>query len=82
MKPRWSLHLVTLALLATWVPASASAYIDPGTGSMLVQSLLGAIAAALVFGRSLWRAVSHRLRRLLGRKDESPPTEGSEPPER
>jgi len=32
----------------------AWAYIDPGTGSMLVQSALAIIAAALVGGRAAW----------------------------
>jgi hypothetical protein len=44
------------ALLAA-LPADAFAYIDPGTGSMLLQSLLAAVAAALVFGRSIWHKV-------------------------
>lgn len=33
------------------------AYIDPGTGSMLVQSALAIIAIALVAGRSAWHKV-------------------------
>ena len=45
-----------VALLAA-LPADALAYIDPGTGSMLLQSLLAAIAAALVFGRTIWHKV-------------------------
>jgi hypothetical protein len=35
----------------------AWAYIDPGTGSLLVQSALAIIAAALVAGRSAWAKV-------------------------
>jgi hypothetical protein len=34
--------------------APAWAYIDPGTGSLLVQSALAIIAAALVGGRAAW----------------------------
>jgi hypothetical protein len=37
--------------------APAWAYIDPGTGSMLVQSALAIIAVALVAGRSAWHKV-------------------------
>jgi hypothetical protein len=37
--------------------APAWAYIDPGTGSMLVQSALAIIAVALVAGRSAWDKV-------------------------
>ena len=32
----------------------ALAYIDPGTGSLLVQSALAIIAVVLVAGRSAW----------------------------
>lgn len=35
----------------------AWAYIDPGTGSMLVQSALAIIAVVLVAGRSAWEKV-------------------------
>ena len=49
------------------MPAVAHAYLDPGTGSMLVQSLLAVIAAALVFGRNLWRSMVGAMKRLTGR---------------
>jgi hypothetical protein len=56
---RW---FILAALLAV-APTPAMAYIDPGTGSMLIQSLLAAVAAGLVFGRSVW----HRVKELIGR---------------
>lgn len=34
--------------------APAYAYLDPGTGSMLVQLLLGGVAGALVIGKLYW----------------------------
>jgi hypothetical protein len=37
------------------------AYIDPGTGSMLLQALVGGAAAAAVVGKLYWR----RLLRFL-----------------
>ena len=42
----------------------AWAYIDPGTGSMLVQSALAIIAVALVAGRSAW----HKVKRFFSRR--------------
>ena len=54
-----------LALMLAAGPAWA--YIDPGTGSMLVQSALAVFAVALIAGRSFW----HKLRGLFSRrKDE------------
>jgi hypothetical protein len=42
----------------------AFAYVDPGTGALLVQGLLGALAAVSLF----WRRVKNFLRRLFGGK--------------
>lgn len=47
---------IVLAVAGLWFSAPAFAYLDPGTGSMLLQSLIGilAVAAAAVgtfFGR-------------------------------
>jgi hypothetical protein len=49
-------------------PAAALfAYLDPGTGSMLVQLLVGGVAAVAVTAKLYW----HRILRLLRiRKDE------------
>jgi hypothetical protein len=40
----------------------AHAYLDPGTGSMLLQLLLGGLAGAAVIGRTYWS----RLKNLFG----------------
>jgi hypothetical protein len=56
--------LVAVVMFA--VAQEAHAYLDPGTGSMLIQGLIAAIAAAGVLIRVYW----HRLLLLLGvRKD-------------
>ena len=41
------------------------AYLDPGSGSMILQMLAGGAAAVAVTGKLYWR----RLRRLFGKKD-------------
>ncbi|RMT93771.1 hypothetical protein ALP39_200059 [Pseudomonas marginalis pv. marginalis] len=54
--------LLCLALL----PVNAFAYLDPGTGSAMLQGILGALAAIAMVMKLYW----HRLLRLLGlRKD-------------
>jgi hypothetical protein len=45
------------------------AYIDPGSGSMLLQILLGGVAAAGVTAKLTWRRL---LRTLRIRKDDEP----------
>jgi hypothetical protein len=49
-------------LAASWAPA-AQAYLDPGTGSLVVQILIGAFAAAGTAVSLYW----HRFKKLLTR---------------
>lgn len=53
-----------LALVAMLVFGNdAWAYIDPGSGSFLLQAIVGGLAAAVVFAGHLWRRMTRRLRR-------------------
>ncbi len=49
---------------AIGIAPPAYAYLDPGTGSMLVQMLLGGVAGALVVGKLYW----HRIKAFFGRR--------------
>lgn len=58
---------LVLGLFFVALPASAEAYFDPGTGSLIIQALIGAMAAATVFwgqlktyARSLFSSQSKR----------------------
>ena len=46
----------------------ANAYVDPGSGSYLVQIVLGSIAAAVLFVRSHWLAIKNFFLGLLKTK--------------
>jgi hypothetical protein len=50
-----SVMLVVIALVVLERPAAA--YLDPGTGSMLLQAVLGGVAAVGVIAKLYW----HRL---------------------
>ncbi len=62
--------IVYYALLAGSISIAATgpayAYLDPGTGSIILQSVIGAVAAGLVIGRTYlyrikaWFAVCRR----------------------
>ncbi len=54
---------IFLCLALVWTP-DAHAYIDPGTGSILVQGLIAAIAAIGVSLKLYW----HRITRLFSRR--------------
>jgi hypothetical protein len=59
-----------LAALSLGVATStAQAYLDPGTGSMILQVLLGGVAGVALAGKLYW----HRLLSMLGirRRDEA-----------
>jgi hypothetical protein len=54
------------------------AYLDPGSGSMILQVLVGGLAAVAVTAKLYWR----RLLRLLRiRKDDEPALEGQGKPD-
>jgi hypothetical protein len=47
------LSSVLLLLVLALGPAPALAYLDPGVGSILIQSIIAGVVAALVFFRNL-----------------------------
>jgi hypothetical protein len=47
-------------------------YLDPGTGSLLLQAIVGGVAAAAVTARLYWRRITRVFRR--GAEDESSAT--------
>jgi hypothetical protein len=48
-------------------------YLDPGTGSLIVQSLIGVVAGVSVFGRNAISRFTGKTKRLLS-KDSKPET--------
>ena len=54
--------VIVLALLAA-AASPAYAYIDPGTGSLVLQIVLGGLAGLLVG----WRFLRHKVRELFTR---------------
>ena len=68
------LRLVSVLLFGLiWLvpPKAAHAYLDPGTGSILLQVLIGGVAGLGVIVKLYWR----RLRDLLGLRDKNAPKE-------
>lgn len=56
--PVWMAWAVVLILLASSQPLYA--YVDPSTGSILLQILLGGLAGILLLGKVYWRRLKHR----------------------
>ena len=53
----------------------AHAYLDPGSGSMLLQVLLGGVAAVGVVAKLYW----HRIRGIFGSKERDEEEDGETP---
>ena len=65
-----------LTLVLSGAAAPAWAYLDPGTGSMILQVLLGGFAGLALVGKLYW----HRLLVMIGVRSESrDPTEPPKP---
>ena len=68
-------NIAWLGLAATLLDtAPAWAYLDPGTGSMMLQVLLGGIAGAMVVGKLYW----HRLREFVTSRFSGKPSKGAQ----
>lgn len=65
-KPRMAALLVALGL--TWA-LPAHAYLDPGTGSMILQGAIAALAAAAFTIKTYW----YRIRAFLRGEEWNPP---------
>jgi len=64
-RPVRVLLLLTLLLLA--LPSTAHAYLDPGTGSYVVQLLIGGLLGGLFALGVFWRRVLAFFKRLFRR---------------
>lgn len=70
MNHSFSLVSAILALLIVIVlfsEKSAFAYIDPGTGSMMLQAVLAAVVGSAVAIKIFWKRIKHFFLRLIGK---------------
>ncbi|MEX1113317.1 MAG: hypothetical protein WD603_00645 [Patescibacteria group bacterium] len=57
-----------IALGILVVPSTAHAYIDPGTGSVIIQAIIGGVVAVGFFLKTNWLRVKQLVRRVSGGK--------------
>jgi hypothetical protein len=62
---QYSFIMMIAATFVLMSPGAAFAYLDPGTGSMILQGIIGGLAAVAVAGKIYWR----RIKILLGFKE-------------
>lgn len=61
--------------VALMTPQHAHAYIDAGTGSLILQALLGGLVGFSAFLKLYWYQVKEFFGRFKGSKDETTPEE-------
>ena len=59
--------IVAFLLVNFFMTAPAHAYLDPGTGTMIVQIILGGIAGLAVAGKLFWSQITGFFAKLFGR---------------
>lgn len=64
--------MLAVDVLAVISVAPAHAYIDPGSGSMLLQLLLGGVAGMLLAVKIFWRSILSFLHIKSSDKGETP----------
>ena len=62
-----TIALVINIIFAIIAEKKADAYIDPGTGSMMIQALLALLATVSVSVGIFWKRIRSFLARFLGR---------------
>lgn len=64
------MHMRTfLFLLMLLHIGSASAYVDPGTGMLMIQGLIALIAGVIAFMKNPWQSIKSLFERLRKKKD-------------
>jgi len=65
------LKLIIISISFFIISNNAHAYLDPGTGSIILQTLAFLLAAGLAFFSSLWTKIKIFFDKLFLRKDKS-----------
>ncbi len=65
----------SVIILSSILVSEAHAYIDPGTGSALLQLILGGIAGIGVVVKLYWDQVKTKYQSLFGRAEKTNPDE-------
>jgi len=67
-------HIAAFAVLTIFGAAPAFAYLDPATGSIIIQAVIGAVAGGLLYAKLFM----HKVRTFFGRKTADGASENTE----
>ena len=71
----FSYTAICVILLLIGFPTRAQAYLDPGSGSIVLQVAIGGILAAMATTRLYWNRLRSLFRRNRGANSTLPPSE-------
>ena len=74
---RVEVAFVALVTVATMLTAPTQAYLDPGTGSIMLQAILGGVATGAIVLRRYWRSLSQLFG--AGPRDATGPDDSQQP---
>jgi len=60
---------ITSLIFTIFLFNNAYAYLDPGTGSIILQSILGAIAAGTTFCALYWQKIKNFFKKKFKKQD-------------
>lgn len=63
--------LITFVFLYSILSTNAFAYLDPGTGSIILQAILGAIAAGFSYCVFYWNKVKNFFKKIFKKKEKT-----------
>ncbi len=69
MDPKIKIIFIGIILYYLVIPTFAHAYIDPGTGSYIVQVVIGILLGAILSIRILWTHIISFIKKLLKIRD-------------
>jgi hydrogenase-4 membrane subunit HyfE len=70
MKNQFKLAFFLMAVFVMVFPARAHAYLDPGTGSYILQVIAAVLFAGLFLIKTWWTQIRNFISRIFRRKDE------------
>tara|TARA_B100000965_G_C18878734_1_gene451009 strand:- start:222 stop:443 length:222 start_codon:yes stop_codon:yes gene_type:complete len=70
MKMLYLLLLIFITLIS--FTSNSFAYLDPGTGSIILQAILGFVAASIATITLYWNKLKNFFKKLLSKKDKKP----------
>ena len=76
----WTRRTALFVVLCICSVQPAYAYLDPGTGSLMLQGLIAAVAGAMVYAGMYWRRIKAFFSPKSRAETETPPT-SDQPPE-